>query len=36
MFDIEDTVLNYEKELIVCLFLQDFLKGKGSSLQYNL
>ena len=37
MFDIVDTVFSYEGELIVCSFLQDFSKGKGSTLQliYN-
>ena len=37
MFDIVDTPFSYERELIVCSFLQDFSKGKGSSLQliYN-
>ena len=37
MFDVVDTAFNYERELIFCLFLQDFSKGKGSSLQliYN-
>ena len=37
MFDIVDTALSYERELVVCSFLQDFSKGKGSSLQliYN-
>ena len=37
MLDIVDTALGYEKELIVCSILQDFSKGKGSSLQliYN-
>ena len=33
MFDIVDTALSYERELIVCSFLQDFSKGKGSSMQ---
>ena len=33
MFDIENAALSYERELIVCSFLQDFSKGKGSSLQ---
>ena len=33
MFDIVDTAFSYERELIVCSFLQDFSKGKGSSLQ---
>ena len=33
MFDIVDTAFSYERELIVCLFLQDFSKEKGSSLQ---
>ena len=32
MFDIVDTVFSYERELIICLFLQDFSTGKGSSL----
>ena len=37
MFDIVDTAFSYERELIVCSFLQDFSKGKGSTLQliYN-
>ena len=33
MFDIVDTAFSYERELIVCSFLQDFSKGKESSLQ---
>ena len=33
MFDIVDTAFSYERELIVCSFLQDFSKGKGSSPQ---
>ena len=33
MLDIVDTALSYGKELIACLFLQDFTKEKGSSLQ---
>ena len=33
MFAIEDTAFSYERELILCLFLQDFSKRKGSSLQ---
>ena len=33
MFDIVDTALSYERELIVCSFLQGFSRGKGSSLQ---
>ena len=33
MFDIVDSAFSYERELIVCSFLQDFSKGKGSSLQ---
>ena len=33
MFDIVDTAFSYERELITCSFLQDFSKGKGSSLQ---
>ena len=32
-FDIVDTAFNYETELVVRSFLQDFGKGKGSSLQ---
>ena len=32
MFGIIDTALSYERELIICTFLQDFSKGKGSSL----
>ena len=37
MFDIVDTAFNYERELIIYTFLQDFSKGKGSTLQliYN-
>ena len=31
-FDIADTALGYERELIVYSFLQDFSKGKGSDL----
>ena len=33
MFDIVDTAFSYERELIVCAYLPDFSKGKGSSLQ---
>ena len=33
MFNMVDTALSYERELIVCSFLQDFSTGKGSSLQ---
>ena len=33
MFDIVDTAISYERELVVCSFLHDFSKGKGSSLQ---
>ena len=33
MIDIVDTAFCYERELIVCSQLQDFSKGKGSSLQ---
>ena len=32
MFDIVDTAFGYESKLIVYSFLQDFFKGKGSSL----
>ena len=32
IFDTVDTAFNYERELIVCSFLQDFSKVKGSSL----
>ena len=32
MLDIIDTAFGYEREVIVCSFLQDFSKGKGSSL----
>ena len=32
-YDIVHTAVSYESELIVCSFLQDFYKGKGSSLQ---
>ena len=37
MFDIVDAAFSYERELIVCSFLQDFSKEKGGSLQliYN-
>ena len=35
MLDIEDTALRHERELISCSFLQDFSKGKGSSLQLD-
>ena len=37
MFDIVDTAFSYEGKLIVCSFLQDIPKGKGSNLQliYN-
>ena len=36
-FDIVDTLFSNERDLIACSFLQDFPKGKGSSLQiiYN-
>ena len=33
MFHIVDAALSYERELIVCSFLQNFSMGKGSSLQ---
>ena len=33
MFDIVDTAFSYKRELIVFLFLQEFSKEKGSSLQ---
>ena len=33
MFNLVNTVFSYEKELIVCSFLQYFSKGKGSNLQ---
>ena len=33
MFDIVDTAFKYERELIVCWFLEDFFKEKESSLQ---
>ena len=33
MFDIINTVLRSERELIISSFLQDFSKGKGSSFQ---
>ena len=33
MFEIVDTAVSYERELITCSFGQDFFKGKGSSLQ---
>ena len=32
MFDIVDAAFSYKRELIVCSFVQDFSKGKGSSL----
>ena len=32
MSDIVDTAFSYERELIICTFLQDFSTGKGSSL----
>ena len=32
-FDIVDTAFSCERELMVCSFLQDFSKGKGSSLR---
>ena len=32
MFDLVDTTFSYEIELIVCSFLQDFTKGKGSNV----
>ena len=37
MFDIVDTAFIYDEEFIVCSFLYDLSKGKGSSLQliYN-
>ena len=34
MFDIVDTVFSYKRELITWSFLQDFSKGKASSLQF--
>ena len=33
MFDMVYTAFSYEREMIVCSFLQDFSRGKGSSLQ---
>ena len=33
MFDMTDTAFSYEREFIVCSFLQDFSEGIGSSLQ---
>ena len=33
MIDIVDTAFNYERDLIICSFLQDFSKVKGSSVQ---
>ena len=33
MFDIVDTAFCYERGLIVCSFLHDLSKGKGSTLQ---
>ena len=33
MFDVVDTAFSYGQESIVCSFLQDFYKGKGSSYQ---
>ena len=35
IFDKVDTAFIYEIELIICSFLQDFSKGKGSSLQLS-
>ena len=32
-YDIVDTAFSYEIELIVCSFLPDYSKGKGSSVQ---
>ena len=32
MLDVVDTVFSHEWELIICAFLQDFSKGKRSSL----
>ena len=32
MFDKVHTVFCYKRELTICSFLQDFSKGKGSSL----
>ena len=32
MFDIVDTAFSCKRELIVCLFVQDFSKGKGRTL----
>ena len=31
MFDMVDTAFSYEKEWIICSFLQEFSNGKGSS-----
>ena len=33
IFETVDTTFGYERELIVCSFLQDFSKGKGSKLE---
>jgi len=33
MLDIVDTAFSYERNLIVCSFLQDFSKEKESNLQ---
>ena len=33
MFDIVDTALIFERELMVCSFLKDLSKEEGSSLQ---
>ena len=33
MLDVVDTAFHFERELIVCSFLQRFFNGKGSSLQ---
>ena len=34
MFCIADAAFSYERELIVCSYLQNFCKGKGSRLQF--
>ena len=33
MFDMIDTGLSYERELVICSYLQDFSEGKRGSLE---
>ena len=33
MLAVVDIAFSYERDVIVCSFLQDFSKGKGSALQ---